>query len=138
MSLVTLDIITPERAIFHGQVTEVVLPGELGQMGILAGHINLMTLIRSGELIAKTPEGERRFAVASGFAEVTASSVVVLVDSGEGASDIDVARARRALAAAESRAVDPAAASADELEAHQEELARARNRIAIFERSSRV
>jgi F-type H+-transporting ATPase subunit epsilon len=138
MSLVTLDIITPERAIFHGQVTEVVLPGELGQMGILAGHINLMTLIRSGELIAKTPEGERRFAVASGFAEVTASSVVVLVDSGEGASDIDVARARRALAAAESRSVDVAAASADELEAHQEELARARNRIAIFERSSRA
>jgi F-type H+-transporting ATPase subunit epsilon len=138
MSLVTLDIITPERAIFHGQVTEVILPGELGQMGILVGHSNLMTLIRAGELIAKSSDGERRFAVASGFAEVTASSVVVLVDSGEGASDIDVARARRALAAAESRSVDVAAASADELEAHQEELARARNRIAIFERSSRA
>jgi F-type H+-transporting ATPase subunit epsilon len=138
MSLVTLDIITPERAIFHGQVTEVILPGELGQMGILVGHSNLMTLIRAGELIAKSADGERRFAVASGFAEVTASSVVVLVDSGEGASDIDVERARRALAAAESRSVDVAAASADELEAHQEELARARNRIAIFERSSRA
>jgi F-type H+-transporting ATPase subunit epsilon len=107
-------------------------------MGILVGHSNLMTLIRAGELIAKSADGERRFAVASGFAEVTASSVVVLVDSGEGASDIDVARARRALAAAESRSVDVAAASADELEAHQEELARARNRIAIFERSSRA
>jgi F-type H+-transporting ATPase subunit epsilon len=138
MSLVTLDIVTPERAIFHGQVTEVVLPGELGQMGILAGHINLMTLIRSGELIAKTPEGERRFAVASGFAEVTGSSVMVLVDAGEGAADIDIAGARRALAAAESRSPNLGGMSPDELEAHYEELERARNRIAIFERSSRV
>lgn len=138
MSLVTLDIITPERAIFHGQVTEVILPGELGQMGVLAGHSNLMTLIRAGELIAKSSDGERRFAVASGFAEVTGASVVVLVDSGEGASDIDGERARRALAAAESRSIDVASATAEELEAHQEELARARNRIAIFERSSRA
>lgn len=107
-------------------------------MGVLAGHSSLMTLIRAGELVAKSAEGERRFAVASGFAEVTASSVVVLVDSGEGATEIDVARARRALAAAESRSLDAAVASADELEAHQEELARARNRIAVFERSSRA
>jgi F-type H+-transporting ATPase subunit epsilon len=97
-----------------------------------------MTLIRAGELIAKSADGERRFAVASGFAEVTGTSVVVLVDSGEGASDIDVERARRALAAAESRTIDVAAATADELETHQEELARARNRIAIFERSGRA
>lgn len=137
MSLVTLDIVTPERAIFHGQATEVILPGELGQMGILSGHINLMTLIRAGELIAKTPEGERRFAVASGFAEVTGSSVMVLVDAGEGASDIDIEKARAALAAAESRSVDHAVATPEELEAHYEELALARHRIAIFERSAK-
>jgi len=137
MSLVTLDIVTPERAIFHGQVSEVIIPGELGQMGILSGHINLMTLIRAGELIAKTAEGERRFAVASGFAEVTGSSVMVLVDAGEGSSEIDVERARKALAAAESRALDTASLSAEELESHYETLARARNRIAVFERSAK-
>ena len=137
MSLVNLDIVTPERAIFHGQVSEVIIPGVLGQMGVLSGHANLMTLIRAGELIAKTPEGERRFAVSSGFAEVTGSSVMVLVDSGEGASEIDVEHARRALAAAEARAIDISAVSPDELEAHYEELALARHRIAIFERSAK-
>lgn len=137
MSLVTLDIVTPERAIFHGQVSEVIIPGLLGQMGVLSGHANLMTLIRAGELIAKTPEGERRFAVSSGFAEVTGSTVMVLVDSGEGASEIDLERARRALSEAEARSFDTSTVSAEELEAHYEDLARARNRIAVFERSAK-
>ena len=59
-----VEIVTPERAVFSGEVSEVILPGAVGEMGILPGHLPLLTAIAMGDL-AIVENGNVRFEVAN-------------------------------------------------------------------------
>jgi len=91
-----LEIVTPEKLIFSGTVDEVTVPGVEGEFGVLRGHASLLSAVDIGEL-SFSREGKRtRYAVNTGYAEVTASKVTVLVESTERSDMIDLARAQRA------------------------------------------
>lgn len=95
------DIVTQERTVFSGEVNSVSLPGTEGRMGILPHHSPLLTTLGFGEVIVRTNGEEQYFAIGGGFAEVQPDRIIILADSAESATEIDVDRAERARQQAE-------------------------------------
>jgi len=124
----TLEVVTPERAVVKESVAEVLLPGREGYLGILPGHTPLLTELSTGALTYRQGSQTRRLAVSGGFAEVLPDRVIVLADCAERAEEIDVARAGTALATAEKQR---AAAAGTDWEAAQQAVNRARTRLEV-------
>jgi F-type H+-transporting ATPase subunit epsilon len=103
-----LEIVTPERLLVRETVDEVVLPGELGEIGVLPGHTPLLTTLKVGPLLYRKGETRYFLAIALGFAEVLPDRVSVLAQIAEKAEEIDVARAESARQRAEQRLARPA------------------------------
>src|SRR5688500_16418331 len=103
----TLEIVTPDRALVAEQVDEVQLPGSEGYFGVLPGHTPLLATLQVGELWYRI--GQERFylAVAFGFVEVLPDRVTVLAQLAEKAQEIDVSRAEAAKKRAEERVARP-------------------------------
>lgn len=96
-----LDVVTQEGARVKAlEVTEVSLPGVLGEMGILPGHIPMIAGLGIGPMVARTLAGDERYALAGGFVEVLGEHVRVLSETCERGDEIDVDRAREKLASA--------------------------------------
>jgi F-type H+-transporting ATPase subunit epsilon len=132
----SLEIVTPAKSAYKGLAYEVTLPGVLGQLGILPGHLPLLTALDVGPMVVKTESGERTFFVSGGFAEVSRERITVLTEECEGVSDIDVALARQALEEAMKlvEADERAAGGSEEdelRELHRAELKRAQMRLLL-------
>ena len=105
----TLEIVTPDRALVNEQVDEVELPGSEGYFGVLPGHTELLASLQVGELWYRIGQAKFYLAVAFGFVEVLPEHVTVLARIAEKAQDIDVGRAEAAKKRAESRVANPSA-----------------------------
>ena len=103
----TLEIVTPDRALVSEQVDEVELPGSAGYFGVLPGHAPLLASLHVGELWYRKGHEKHYLAVAFGFVEVLPDKVTVLAQIAERGEDIDLARAERAKARAEERLTPP-------------------------------
>jgi len=99
----TLEIVTPDRALLREEVDEVVVPGSQGEFGVLPGHTPLLSTLKIGELWYRQGQERHYLAVAFGFVEVLPDRVTVLAQVGERAQEIDVQRAERAKQRAEQR-----------------------------------
>lgn len=92
-----LELVTPERVAFSGEVDSVVLPAWEGEMGVLPGHIPFLVQLKAGE-VRYTGSGKKAcFAVSGGFAEVTRDRVALFAETAEMSDSIDEERARQAL-----------------------------------------
>jgi F-type H+-transporting ATPase subunit epsilon len=102
---IELIIVTPQRQLLREKVASVQLPGASGELGILPGHAPLITELGNGELSYKATGGGEPdvLAILSGFAEVLPERVTVLAETAERPEEIDVERAKEALARAEKR-----------------------------------
>ncbi len=100
---ITLEIVTPDRALVTEQVDEVELPGSEGYFGVLPGHTPLLASLSVGELWYRSGQEKHYLSIAFGFAEVLPDRVTVLAQIAERAQDIDVERAERAKRRAEER-----------------------------------
>lgn len=97
-----LDIVSAEHEIFSGLVEMVVATGELGEVGIPAGHAPLLTVLKPGEVRITLPGGEQEiFYVQGGMLEVQPHCVTILADVAERAENLDEAAALAAKAQAE-------------------------------------
>jgi F-type H+-transporting ATPase subunit epsilon len=103
----TLEIVTPDRALVTEQVDEVELPGSGGYFGVLPGHAPLLASLQVGELWYRKGQEKYYLAVAFGFVEVLPDKVTVLAQIAERAEDIDQRRAEKAKARAEERLTPP-------------------------------
>ena len=99
----TLEIVTPDRALLREEVDEVVVPGSQGDFGVLPGHTPLLSTLKVGELWYRQGQEKHYLAIAFGFVEVLPDRVTVLAEVGERAQEIDVQRAERAKQRAEQR-----------------------------------
>jgi F-type H+-transporting ATPase subunit epsilon len=90
-----VDVVSAEESIFSGLAEFVALPGEAGELGILPGHMPLLTRIKPGAVRVKLPnqEAEELFFVAGGMLEVQPSLVTVLADTAIRGKDLDEAKA---------------------------------------------
>src|SRR5512133_3086785 len=100
---ITLDIVTPERRVLSVSCDEVRAPGVQGGFGIRRDHEPFMTALEPGRLTYVEGGREHHFAVGGGFLQVAENRVIVLADTAESATDIDVERAKRAFAEAQDR-----------------------------------
>ncbi|MSS71272.1 MAG: F0F1 ATP synthase subunit epsilon [Candidatus Latescibacteria bacterium] len=96
MATFNLEIVTPQRLFYRGQVESLRAPGVMGSFGVLARHIPFMTALTAGEIIIRGPEGVRYVAISGGFLEVLKTGVTVLAETAEFAEEIDRTRAERA------------------------------------------
>jgi F-type H+-transporting ATPase subunit epsilon len=93
----TIEIITPGRGVFSGQVTSFSGPGVEGGFQVLASHAPFLTAIGVGRLVVKGTDGaDTRYATTGGFVEVRDNKVVVLAEAVERSDEIDVRRAEAA------------------------------------------
>ena len=90
-----VDVVSAEESIFSGLAEFVVLPGEAGELGILPGHMPLMTRIKPGTVRLKLPNQteEELIFVAGGMLEVQPGLVTVLADTAIRGKDLDEAKA---------------------------------------------
>jgi F-type H+-transporting ATPase subunit epsilon len=94
MAKLTVEIITGERVVLKQEDVDLVtIPGVEGELGILPGHAKLITLLSHGEMRIRHQGEDDFFAVFGGFLEVTNNKVIVLADTAERASEIDIQRA---------------------------------------------
>lgn len=103
MATIKVDVVSAEENIFSGEVELVSLPGTSGELGIMPGHIPVITLVRPGFVRIHRPgesEVEQVF-VAGGVLEVQPDRVTVLADTAIRSKDLDEAKAKEALAKAE-------------------------------------
>jgi F-type H+-transporting ATPase subunit epsilon len=91
----TLEIVTPDRAIMHEDVDEVQLPGTEGYLGILPGHTPLLTSLKVGQVWYRKGAEKFYFSIAFGFAEVLPDRVRLLAMIAERADEIDLPRAEQ-------------------------------------------
>src|SRR4030043_1790883 len=98
-----LEIVAPEKMAFQGIVEEVTIPGTEGQFGVLKGHAALLSSVDIGELSFTQDHKKTYYAVNTGYAEVAASKVTVLVETAERFDLIDRERAKRAREQAEEK-----------------------------------
>ena len=78
----TLSVLTPERAVFEGDVEYVQVPGSEGYLGVLAHHAALVTGLANGTLTVRKAGGEvETFGVSGGFFVVSNNQATVLADS---------------------------------------------------------
>jgi len=98
-----LEIVTPERKFFSGEVETVILKTTEGEMGILKGHMPMVVAVAVGTIRIKK-DGEWLEAVLTeGFTEVKQDKTVILTDTAEWPNEIDVNRANEAKQRAEER-----------------------------------
>ena len=127
-----LEIVTPAKTVYSGQVDSVQAPGSEGSFGVLAGHQPLLASLQIG-LLRFVAEGgdEHRMAVSGGFAEVGREQVTVLAETAEFAEEIDAERARAAQERAQERLDRRREAEEVDTARAQAALLRALNRLKI-------
>ena len=100
MSL-TLEIVTPEARVYSDTIDTVVIPTIDGEIGILAGHIPLLTQVEHGELRVTKSGTETRVAIGKGFAQIEGDVVSVLAEQAITEEKIDETIVEAALKRAE-------------------------------------
>ena len=98
-----LLIITPRRKVFDDAVELLSVVTTAGQLGILANHTPLLTIMKTGPMHIQTNKKTIYYAVSGGVLSVQKNQTILLVDAIEQAEEIDLTRAREALKRAEER-----------------------------------
>jgi F-type H+-transporting ATPase subunit epsilon len=132
MATFHLDLVSPEKLLFSGEVEQVDLPGSEGDFGVLAGHAPLVATLRPGILTVYREGGALRIVVNGGFAEVGPAGLTVLADRAVAVEDFDPAVLAGEIKTTEENAAaakvdsqrDKLAHRVDQLKALQSELTR--------------
>ncbi len=95
------EVVSQDRMVFEGDADMVIVPGEMGLMGILPNHAPLLSTLKYGILTVRSQGKEEYFTVAGGIVEIQPDIVTVLADAAENVLEIDVTRAEAARRRAE-------------------------------------
>ena len=133
-----LSLVTPEGAVFEGEAEMVIVPGDAGEIGVLARHAPLVALLKAGSTriyLDREREDVREFATGSGFFTVEQDRALALVDDAVDAKQIDDERAREQLeeAQAELERIDRGESDADRWQIEQR-IKHAENQLAVVGR----
>lgn len=132
-----LEIVTPERLAYSDVVDAVNLPGIEGELGVLPHHAPLVSMLGLGELRIRKGGQEESFAIVGGFLQVRPDKVVVMAETADMASEIDLDLAMQARRAAQQALEGASRADAVDLAAARASLQQALLRIRVAERRHR-
>lgn len=129
MATLQVSIVTPDGPVFNGEATMVNAVTKSGELGILPGHIPLVSPVDIDIVRIKDAEGKEHWiAVNGGFLETDGKEVNILAESSEADEDIELSRAERAKQRAEER-LTHTQSNQEEMFRTQLALRRAINRI---------
>jgi len=131
-----LEIVTPEKLAYSDTVDSVVLPGSEGELGVLPHHAPLVAMLGVGELRIRKGGAEESFAIVGGFLQVRPDKVVVMAETADMASEIDLEKAQEARREAE-RALETGYSEGADLSMARAALQQALLRIRVAERRHR-
>ncbi len=123
-----LAIVTPEKEALAMEADEVVAPGINGEVGLLPGHVPLITALRPGLMTVHSGGKKTVLAVSMGYAEVDGDTVTILTDSCEASNEVDLERAKAELAEAQKK-LDGIGPEQADFALQQKRLMRAQARI---------
>ncbi|HEV7604831.1 MAG: F-type H+-transporting ATPase subunit epsilon [Chloroflexota bacterium] len=132
-----LEIVTPERLAYSDTVDAVNLPGIEGELGVLPHHAPLVSMLGVGELRIRKGGTEESFAIVGGFLQVRPDRVVVMAETADMASEIDLEKAQEARREAERALEGGGRTDAVDLAAARAQLQQALLRIRVAERRHR-
>jgi len=105
MSKLAIEITTPERTLWKDSVDSATIPTSEGEITVLPGHIPLVTILAPGELTLRKDGQETNFAVSTGFIRVVnGDSILILADTAEYATELELERVEKAIEEARERA----------------------------------
>jgi F-type H+-transporting ATPase subunit epsilon len=130
---IQLEIVTPEKLAYSDAVDAVVLPGADGELGVLPHHAPLLATLGIGELRIRKGGEVDHFAIVGGFVQVRPDKVVVMAETADMASEIDLEKAQEARREAE-RALEAGFHEAADLAMARAALQQALLRIRVAER----
>ena len=133
---IQLEIVTPERLVYEDEVDSVNVPGIEGELGILPHHAPLVSTLGYGELRIRKGGAEESFAIVGGFVQVRPDKVVVMAETADLASEIDLDGAQEARREADGALETGYTVGAD-LSAARAALQQALMRIRVAERRHR-
>ena len=129
-----LSLVTPDGAVYEGQVEMIVVPGQIGEIGVLARHAPLIATLKAGSTRIHPGGGAEvvQFATGPGFFQMLHDRAIALVDDAVDAAHIDDERARSQLEAAQAEleAIDRGESSADRWQVEQR-IRHAENQLAV-------
>jgi F-type H+-transporting ATPase subunit epsilon len=77
---ILFELVSPEKLLLSTEADMVTIPGSEGEMGVMSGHMPLLTTLKAGVITIAGGEGDAKFRVGGGFAEATAEKLTVLAD----------------------------------------------------------
>nr|YP_009293827.1 ATP synthase CF1 epsilon subunit [Ahnfeltia plicata]AOM65515.1 ATP synthase CF1 epsilon subunit [Ahnfeltia plicata]UAT97232.1 ATP synthase CF1 epsilon subunit [Ahnfeltia plicata]UAT97437.1 ATP synthase CF1 epsilon subunit [Ahnfeltia plicata] len=86
----SIRVIAPDRTVWDANAEEVILPSSTGQLGILTGHIPLLTALDIGVMRVRIDKDWLPIVLLGGFAEIENNNLTILVNGAEEASEIDI------------------------------------------------
>ena len=132
-----LSLVTPDGAAYEGEVEMIIVPGQIGEIGVLARHAPLIATLKAGSTRIHPGGGADvlQYATGPGFFEVLENRAIVLVDAAVLATEIDdtAARAQLEAAQAELEAIDRGESTADRWVVEQR-IRHAENQLAVVGR----
>jgi F-type H+-transporting ATPase subunit epsilon len=106
MATFRFELVSPERLLFAGDVTQVDVPGEEGDFGVLAGHAPYIATLKPGVLTIYGDGAPRRIVVRGGFAEAGPEGLTVLAEQATPVDELDAATIAQAIKDAEEDVAD--------------------------------
>jgi F-type H+-transporting ATPase subunit epsilon len=129
-----VSLVTPDGAAYEGEIEMIVVPGQIGEIGVLARHAPLIATLKAGSTRIHPGGGAEVlvYATGPGFFQVMNDRAIALVDDAVEASNIDDARARAQLEAAQAElaAIDSGEAAGDRWQVGQR-IKHAENQLAV-------
>ncbi|ADL68434.1 F0F1 ATP synthase subunit epsilon [Thermoanaerobacterium thermosaccharolyticum] len=98
-----LEVLTPHRKFYDGDVEEIIVTTSVGEVGVQKGHIPMTVALGIGTLKIKNDNVWKEASISNGFMEVKQDNVVILADAAEWPEEIDIMRAEAAKQRAEER-----------------------------------
>ena len=89
-----IRVIAPDRTVWNADAEEVILPSSTGQLGILTGHIPLLTALDIGVMRVRIDKDWIPIVLLGGFAEVDNNIITILVNGAEEGSTINIEKAQ--------------------------------------------
>ena len=132
-----VSLVTPEGPAYEGEAEMIVVPGQAGEIGVLARHAPLIATLKAGSTRVHVSDTEvLEFATGPGFFQVLQDRAIALVDDAVQAEQIDEERARRQLedAQKELEAIDAGESTADRWQVEQR-LRHAENQLGVLGRT---
>jgi F-type H+-transporting ATPase subunit epsilon len=130
-----VSLVTPEGPAYEGEAEMIVVPGQAGEIGVLARHAPLIATLKAGSTrvyLDRQADDVREFATGPGFFQVLEDKAIALVDDAVLAGEIDDARARKQLeeAQAELERLDRGESNADRWQLEQR-IRHAENQLTV-------